>query len=95
MSQSPAKYHNLNRPDEVTDATSYKKHTSKKLSIMPRFLEAKLVLTKIKELMTKWKKATFKEKLIVSTVTGFLLFLIVLAVCFVSIFTDKEGRCTQ
>ena len=84
MSQSPAKYHNLNHPDEVTDATSYKKHTSKKLSIVP----------KIKELMVKWNKAISKEKLMAIMV--FLAFLIVLAVCFVLIFeistTGKEGR---
>ena len=84
MSQSPAKYHNLNRPDEVTDATSYKKHTSKKLSIVP----------KIKELMMKWNKTISKEKLI--AIMAFLAVLTVLAVCSVLIFkistTGKEGR---
>ena len=81
MSQSPAKYHNLNRPDEVTDATSYKKHTSNKLPIAP----------KIKELMMKWNKASSKEK--VMAIMAFVVFLIV---CFVLIFeiciTGKEGR---
>lgn len=85
MSQSPAKYHNLNRPDEVTDATSYKKHASKKLSIVP----------KIKELMMKWNKAISREKLM--AIMAFLVvFLMVLAVCFVLKFeistTGKEGR---
>ena len=84
MSESPAKYHNLNRPSEVTDATSYKKHTSKKLS----------TVLKIKEMMMKWNEANSKEKLMV--IMAFLVLLIVLAVCFVLIFeiftTGKEGR---
>ena len=84
MSESPAKYHNLNRPNEVTDATSYKKHTSKKLSIA----------LEIEELMMKWNKASSNEKLMV--IMAFLVLLIVLAVCFVLIFdsstTGKEGR---
>ena len=80
MSESPAKYHNLNRPSEVTDATSYKKHTSKRLSI--------------EELMMKWNKGISKEKRMAIVV--FLVLLTVLVVCFVLIFeistTGKEGR---
>lgn len=84
MSESPAKYHNLNRPSEVTDATSYKKHTSKRLSIV----------LKIEELMMKWNKGISKEKRMAIVV--FLVLLTVLVVCFVLIFeistTGKEGR---
>ena len=84
MSKSPAKYHNLYRPNEVTDATSYKKYTSKKLSIV----------LKIEELTMKWNKAISKEKLM--AIMAFLVLLIVLAVFFVLILeistTGKEGR---
>ena len=92
MSQSQAKYHRLDRPDEVTNPTTYKKHTSRKLSIVPGLFETKFDLTKIKESMN-WSKATFKEKLAITAV-----FLTVLAVCLVLIFEfcnksrDKEGR---
>ena len=83
MSESQAKYHNLNSPNEVTDATSYKKYTREKLWIV----------LKIEELMTKWNKATFKEKLVIM---ASLVLLIVIAVCFVLMFeistTGKEGR---
>jgi len=83
MSQSPAKYHNLNRPDELTDATSYKKHTSKRLS----------VTLKIEELMMKWKKATSRGKAVAIMA---LVLLIVIVVCFALIFeistSNKEGR---
>lgn len=85
MSQSPAKYHNLNRPDEVTDATSYKKHTSKRLSVM----------LQIKELMMKWNEATQSKGKAVE-IMAILVLLIVIAVCFGLIFgistSDKEGR---
>ena len=83
MSESQAKYHKLNSPNEVTDATSYKKYTREKLWIV----------LKIEELMTKWNKATFKEKLVIM---ASLVLLIVIAVCFVLMFeistTGKEGR---
>lgn len=85
MSQSPAKYHNLNRPDEVTDATSYKKHTSKRLSVM----------LQIKELMMKWNEATQSKGKAVE-IMAILVLLIVIAVCFGLIFgistSNKEGR---
>lgn len=85
MSQSPAKYHNLNRPDEVTDATSYKKHTSKRLSVM----------LQIKELMMKWNEATQSKGKAVE-IMAILVLVIVIAVCFGLIFgistSDKEGR---
>jgi len=85
MSQSPAKYHNLNRPDEVTDATSYEKHTSKRLSVM----------LKIKELMMKWNEATQSKGKAVE-IMAILVLLIVIAVCFGLIFeistSNKEGR---
>lgn len=85
MSESQAKYHNLNRPNEVTDATSYKKYTREKLWIV----------LKIAELMTKWNKATFKEKLRM-VIMASLVLLIVTAVCFVLMFemstTGKENR---
>ena len=85
MSQSPAKYHNLNRPDEVTDATSYKKHTSRRLSVM----------LKIRELMMKWNEATQSKGKAVE-IMAILVLLIVIAVCFGLIFgistSNKEGR---
>lgn len=85
MSQSLAKYHNLNRPDEVTDATSYKKHTSKRLSVM----------LQIKELMMKWNEATQSKGKAVE-IMAILVLLIVIAVCFGLIFgnstSNTEGR---